>query len=271
MNRFNSLLSGLMITGVLLGTSEAARIVVSCVGNSITEQGIAIELPKLLPTTEYSVRDYGSSGRTVLNGIENEMQNSYSKSSEFREVREFDSSNIIVFELGTNDSKPLFWNAKKENFNKDYLALIAALSGTKVKPKFILCLPLPAYTNNLSIDSATITNEIVPKIRSFSDSLKIFFPGRIKLLDTHTPFVNHPELFKDGVHPTTEGYIKLANLIKTAILESTSVIQHSFKLYQPKTSAKHLVFKDFRSLQVPQNSATTEFPVFITLQGKHNK
>ena len=94
----------------------APKIKVACVGNSITA-GAGIKnrdkdsYPMMLGQMlgkEYEVRNFGVSGRTMI-----QKSNSYMKEKAYKQALDF-RPDILIIKLGTNDTNPIFWKYKNE-------------------------------------------------------------------------------------------------------------------------------------------------------------
>ena len=197
---------------LLLGVQSAcAQVKVACVGDSITA-GYALQNPGVesypaqlqsLLGNGYSVGNFGLSGATV----QKRSDFSYWNTAPYRASLQF-KPNIVVIMLGTNDSKPWNWNAAK--FNTDYRALIAKYQGLTTNPKVYICLIPPVYTPNPfgnTFDPVFIQNTVLPAIQVVAAN------AGVTLIDNNTPLVNHPELFSDGVHPTSQGAGVIASTV----------------------------------------------------------
>ncbi len=87
----------------------------------------------------YDVRNGGVSGRTMLRHGDFPYVNeaAYGRTWPFQ-------PNIVVIDLGGNDSKPQNWKFKDE-FAADARAMIEAFRALPTKPRILLCLPTPAF------------------------------------------------------------------------------------------------------------------------------
>src|SRR3954471_14932652 len=140
-----------MFTRVLpqlfLGISiAAAPLKVACVGDSITEgtflsnpalESYPARLGKLYSTSEFVVRNFGVSGRTLLK----QGDFPYWKETAFTNSQTF-GPDIVVIQLGTNDGKPYNWRYGT-NFISDYKAMVALYQNLPSAPKLYLCAPCP--------------------------------------------------------------------------------------------------------------------------------
>lgn len=192
-------------------SSAFATINVACVGDSITAgyglsdpgtQSYPAQLQVILGNG-YAVSNFGRSGATALK----RSDNTYWNSSQYRASIN-SAPNIVVIMLGTNDSKSWNWNAA--NFDSDYRALIAKYQGLRTHPRVYICLIPPVYEPNAfgtTFDPAFIQNTVEPAISTIAAE------AGVTLIDNNTPLQNHPELFSDGVHPTTQGAGVIANTV----------------------------------------------------------
>lgn len=195
--------------------SAAAQIKVACVGDSITAgyglanpgtQSYPAQLQALLGSG-YAVGNYGNSGTTVLKRSDNTYWNSWAYRASVQS-----SPNIVVIMFGANDSKPWNWDAAK--FEADYRALIAKYQGLRSRPEVFICLTTPVFNPNPfgnAFDPAFLQNTIIPAIRNVAAATGV------TLIDNNSQFLNSPELFSDGVHPTTEGAGIIAANVAAAV------------------------------------------------------
>jgi lysophospholipase L1-like esterase len=183
----------------------------ACIGNSIT-QGYTVaetvaypaKLAKLLGPG-FTIENDGVSGTTLLKAGDN----SYWKNGKLTNVFAY-KPDIITIKLGTNDSKPINWDAHKGEFERDYLALIDTLSAMPQKPRILLCLPAPAFTDltgNADIRGSIVKNEIIPAIKRVAQARSL------AVIDLNTPFQNLENLFPDKIHPNAVGHDSIAAFI----------------------------------------------------------
>jgi lysophospholipase L1-like esterase len=182
----------------------AAPIRVACVGDSITQDYPPI-LGRLLGE-RYQVRSCGFSGGTVMNVNDRP----YSACAACKEATAF-NPDIVVFMLGTNDSKPDEWK-HKERFKQDLIALLDHFAGLPAKPKIWVCTP-PWIAKHYpgGHDEAVLNGGIIPIIRAVAAERKL------PLIDMHALFQGKPELFVDGIHPNAAGCEVLAKAAHTAL------------------------------------------------------
>ena len=200
---------------------KAGALKVACIGNSITDgfgidmadvDGYPAQLQQLLGR-DYYVRNFGVSGRTMLN----HGNLPYMKERAWKEAQTF-SPDIAIIKLGTNDSKNINWDTYAKEFPRDYQQMIDALRALPSKPRILLCTPIASMKTAVSekwlIRDSIVTEAIIPAIQ------KIAKKNKLQLLDLH-PVVNmdKKDMQADGIHPTSQGAKKIAEKVKEAILK----------------------------------------------------
>lgn len=203
---------------------------VACIGNSITD-GHGIDMasqhgyPALLQQKlgkEYWVKNFGVSGRTMLN----KGDYSYMNEMAWRDAVAF-RPDVAIIKLGTNDSKPQNWKHGAE-FKQDLVQMITTLCPeladlpknkkkrakalAEVKTKIILCTPVPAFKQSWNISESIIANEIIPIQQEVAKEYGL------QVIDLHTLFADGEDLlFPDGIHPNEKGVRKMADIISAAL------------------------------------------------------
>ncbi len=183
---------------------------IACVGDSITEgagltnpalESYPARLQRLLGTNSI-VRNYGVSGRTLLK----KGDFPYWKESFFTESHSW-LPDIVIIQLGTNDSKPQNWKYGT-NFISDYEDLIASYVGLSSAPRILLCTPCPVYGNGAyDIRPGIVATNIAPEVEEITQRLNL------DLVDLHTRLAGHSELFPDTVHPNSKGMVAMAAIM----------------------------------------------------------
>ena len=207
-------------------TPKPGAIRVACIGNSITDgHGINMRAangyPALLQKklgNDYWVKNFGVSGRTMLNKGDSPYMNEMA----WRDAVAF-KPDVVIIKLGTNDSKPQNWKYGSE-FRQDLEQMITTLcpalakpvkKGKKaktqapVKPRILLCTPVPALKSSWDINEQVIANEIIPI------QLEVAKKYGLQVVDLHTLFAADADklLFDDGIHPNPKGVQRLADII----------------------------------------------------------
>ena len=182
---------------------------VACVGDSTTQlSGWPQKLGTLLGAG-YEATNYGVSGATLLK----KGDSPYWSTPAFRQSHAAHPA-IVVIMLGTNDSKPVNWNAHKADFVGDYEALIASYATLPSRPNIFLGLCAPAGPNGYLIDGAVIADEILPLIE------RIATDAGVPTIDVYAAFGGaHPDesLYSDLVHPNDKGGAVIAETVYAAL------------------------------------------------------
>ena len=190
---------------------------IACVGDSVTyghgvSGWVANNYPKQLDTLlgeGYCVNNYGHSGATVQ-GSGDQPYITYSESPE---SLEFDAD-IIIFMMGSNDSKPENWRGA-DAFRQQYLQRLSEYKADNSDVRIILCTPPTAFypdgmtegLTNYDIDPA-IVEEIADIVRTIAEE------EGYELIDINDITEGHPEYFlSDNVHPSNTGATLIAETV----------------------------------------------------------
>lgn len=220
---YNNGLSGKLANGV----AKEGQIKVACIGDSITYgHGIKdwsvnnypAQLQEILGD-EYHVANFGSSGACV----NPEGDQPYISRDVYKAALEYDAD-IIVFMMGTNDSKPENWNGY-EAFKEDYTEILESFLEGETVPRIIIGTCAEAFfMEDADVEAGiaeydiqpAIVDEIVGKMseESIADSaLEI-----LDIVDIHALTEAHPEWFEaDGIHPNNDGAKAIAEAVAEAI------------------------------------------------------
>lgn len=197
--------------------AKAGQIKVACVGDSITYgHGISGWPKHSYPTVlqgllgdGYHVNNYGVSSYAVQENADR----SYRTLPHYEECLAYDAD-ILVFMMGSNDSKPENWK-DAETFRADLESLLDSFGDTQI----ILCTPATAFFLEGQTEGVTnhsiqplIVDEIAQVVK------EVAAEKGYTLLDIHALTAEHPEWFaKDGVHPGNEGAAAIAEAVRNAI------------------------------------------------------
>jgi lysophospholipase L1-like esterase len=183
---------------------------VACVGDSITELSGYPEHLQTTLGTNYKVCNFGVSGSTVL--LDSNLP--YMNQSAFQRAKAFRPS-IVVIMLGTNDAQENTYNSI-ENFQADYKKLISEYQELESNPQIWLVKPPPILENGFGLNNTNLEQGVIPQIEQVANEMGLF------LIDVNTALTDYPEYFGDGVHPSSEGAILIANEISQAIYFSVA-------------------------------------------------
>ncbi len=205
---------GLLLCAISAVPVHGQPIKVACIGDSITEgaglnnatlNAYPIVLGRLLGTN-YTCRNYGVSGRTLLK----RGDYPYWNETAFRTATNW-GPNIVTIMLGTNDSKPQNWRYS-DQFAPDLRAMIDVFAGLPSHPRILVCQPVPAYGLQFDINPEIIKNQIIPIIKAVAKEKGVM------TVNLYTPLSQRPELFPDLIHPTDAGAALIAKTLHGAIL-----------------------------------------------------
>ncbi len=185
------------------------QIKVALVGDSVT-YGHSIKnwpknnYPALLSKMlgeKYCVKSYGVSGSTV----QPDGDQPYNITKAYTWSHDFDCD-ILVFMLGSNDSKPENWKGA-EQFKTEYLKLLNSYLNTEEPPAVLICTPPTAYFPDGKTQGLT-NYDVQPQIiEEIADIIRgVALESGYTLIDTNNLTENRRDLFgKDNVHPNNEG------------------------------------------------------------------
>lgn len=199
------------------GVQAATPIKVACIGDSITAgAGISDISTKSYPArlqgflgSGYEVKNFGVNGTTMLKRGDSPYWNTQAY---------IDSTNylpdIVVIQLGTNDSKSWNWNSFNGEFVNDYKALIDHYRQLSSHPKVYVNLSPYCYgSNQYEIDQAVIQNQILPKIRQAANEMSPVAP----VIDVNSASQGMPEYYPDNVHPNDRGAAVIAEVVANGL------------------------------------------------------
>lgn len=188
--------------------------IIGCIGDSITfGMGVLKNRkqecwPRLLECRlgeGFQVLNYGISGATLLRS----GNRPYDK--KFWNKLKLYQPNILIFMLGTNDSKPYNWNAEK--YESELIQFVTEMKQvTSIKRIILMAPPFATPIDGrkkvlYDINNSVIQNEIRPIVKKVSMDLQTEF------LDLFELTANHLEYYDDGVHPNKQGNEVIADAI----------------------------------------------------------
>lgn len=223
-----TLADGRAASGVIEVAEPASTVRVSAVGDSITAglgtiPASTASYPGQLGTmlgTGYSVQNFGVSGRTVLGTGDSP----YAAESAYRDSLN-SQPDVVLFQLGTNDSKPQNFRTV-DRFVEDYRAFLRAYLQLPSGPAVYAMLPPTVHGVNLyGIDSGRMERIDALMLQAVSAPE---FAG-VTVVDNHTATLGSAAEYIDGVHPGNAGSTALADGIRVA-LTGTPVATRTGKL-----------------------------------------
>ena len=251
-----------LVLCMLLLAFAQAQIRVAAVGNSITygyglsdawTQSYPAQLQTLLGAA-YSVTNFGVSGTTMLKNGDNPYWNQTTTLNNARNLL----PNMVVIELGTNDSKPYNWYVHQAAFSTDYASMIDTFRVLSSAPEVWIC--LAPYSNNVSwkITDTSITKRINPAI------LTVGLQKGTHVIDLHSIITDLSQLQADSVHPTIAGAATIAAYVKHLFLRDTLSVQK----YGPTLNAPVGYGYQWYLNDAPISSASSQ-SLSITTLGKY--
>lgn len=194
---------------------------VACIGDSITEgagtsnpatQAYPAQLGGVLGSG-FTVSNFGVSGTTMLKAGDNPYWNQ----TAFTNAKT-SNPDIVVIQLGTNDSKPWNWDNNKSSYISDYKAMIDVFQALESKPEIYVCLPAKAFSSAYEISEDNLANEIRPAIIQMAKEKKV------SLIDLYDATKNASADIPDGVHPNDAGAALLATKVKDILTQTVGSI-----------------------------------------------
>jgi sialate O-acetylesterase len=193
------------------------RVKVACVGNSVTfgyglmdpgKESYPFQLGNMLEA-KYEVRNFGKSGATLLS----KGHNPYIKSEEYQQALDF-HPDIVIIDLGLNDTDPRNWPAYYDEFIPDYQRLIRSFkTATGESPGIYVCTMTPVLPGHPRFNSGTRDwfYQIQESINAVARNTGAY------LVDLYTPLFRRPDLFTDNLHPNAEGAAIIARTVYSAL------------------------------------------------------
>ncbi|MBQ8503364.1 MAG: hypothetical protein IJ491_03700 [Clostridia bacterium] len=200
---------------------KEGQIKVACVGDSVT-YGHSIKnwprnnYPALLSDMlgeDYHVCSYGVSGSTV----QPDGDQPYNITKAYTWSHEYEAD-ILVFMMGSNDSKPENWKGE-EAFLKQYNAMLDTYVNVENPPKVYLCAP-PVANFPEGVTQGLTNYDIQPVyVETVAELVRQVAEERgYELIDIFKLTEGHRELFgKDNVHPNNDGAMAIATEIYNKI------------------------------------------------------
>lgn len=174
---------------------------VACIGDSIT-YGAGIEnrdddsYPAVLQDIlgdGYEVVNFGINGRTMSSCGDYP----YMSEQMYDDAKAF-LPDIVIIQLGTNDTKPQNWNP--DIFRVDYDHMIREWKSTPSCPDIYVCLPPPVITDVGGITDSIVTSSVIPAIKGLADG------HWLEIIDNNSVLKGRADCFvQDGVHPNEAG------------------------------------------------------------------
>ena len=206
-------------SGDLLDTAPATKgqIKIACVGDSITYgYGVMDWTQNNYPTvlqgllgSKYHVQNFGVSGRCV----QLTADRAYATLKVYTSSVEYDAD-ILVFMMGSNDSKPQNWT-DRETFK----AALCKLLDSYGKREVILCTPAYCFLEGSAggmQEGYDLQPEVITEIAEVVR--EVAAERKYTLVDIYALTAENPQWYQmDGVHPNIEGAAGIADAIYDAV------------------------------------------------------
>lgn len=194
------------------------QIKVACVGDSITYgHGISDwtknNYPVLLQGKlgeYYHVQSFGVSGRC----IQDNTDQPYTALKFYTQSKDYDAD-IVVFMMGSNDSKPENWFGA-EAFKTSLCSLLDSYGDAQI----ILCTPSACFFMEKHTGTTT-SHDLQPAVAAEIAEIvrEVAAERNYPLVDIHALTSNNQQWFEtDGVHPNNDGAAAIAEAVYQAIL-----------------------------------------------------
>ena len=175
------------------------------------------KLEKLLGGS-YQVLNYGVSGATLQNEGDQPYWNMPERSQQgYPEAALALNPEIVIFMLGTNDTKPYNWNRGRFEAQLDQrVKEIKAVPS--VKRLILMCPPYACPVDGadsvaFDVINETIRDDVNPIVKKCAEE------NGAECIDLYALTDGHSEYFADGVHPNSFGNRVIASAIAKVILE----------------------------------------------------
>ena len=233
-----------LAAGAALAGEPADPLVVACVGNSITyghgasnrgEKSYPAQLQALLGDG-WTVLNFGHNARTALDeGKEWNGQGGmgYRKSPEFEKAKAA-KPDVVLFMLGTNDSKPVNWDADGgAGVKRDYAGLVGDFLALEPAPAVVVGISPFVKKDSFSIREKIVGGELAPWQRAFAAERSL------PLVDAYeaTKAAAETSYIGDGVHPNDAGYGVIAAAFAAKLRELEPALRKSHAAAWPATIA----------------------------------
>ena len=195
------------------------QIKVACVGDSVT-YGYNLSRKNSYPSLlgnmmgeEYHVCNFGVSGCTV----QDSGDQPYTATKAYKESLDYEAD-ILVFMMGSNDSKPENWQGE-EKFREAYNKLLDSYLSNDKKPNVYLC-TVPTANFPEGITEGLTNYDVQPLyVETVADIVRDIAKERnLPLIEINDLTENRRDLFgKDNVHPNEDGAKAIAQAVYEAI------------------------------------------------------
>ena len=205
--------------------SRPARILkVACIGDQVmlnekldSMNRYPVQLQRLLGN-DYYVRTFALEQATVLKNTDNP----FLKDTLFQQTIDF-QPDIIIINLGINDTKMANWWNYGEAFLEDYLEMVDTFQALSSAPKVLVCRPTKPFDIVDGINDSTLNAAVLPYI----DSVAAW--RNIEKIDLYTTSSYRKDLFKEYLFPDKTASRIIAEMIVDAIISDVEPLSVDVK------------------------------------------
>lgn len=163
---------------------------------------------------DYLVKTFALKKATVLkNGNQPFIEDTL-----FKQAISF-QPDIVVINLGINDTKMSNWWKYGEEFIDDYMKIVKTFQTISSKPKVLICRPTKPFNIVNGIDDSTMNVGVLPNIDSVATWLDV------EKIDLYTISSYRRDLFKQYLYPDKTACRMIAETIADAITSDIEPLQ----------------------------------------------
>lgn len=206
-----------------LSNKESVKI--ACIGDSITAgaessnretKSYPAQLGNLLPSN-YTVVNYGLGGTMMMNGLPLDQYGarSYTLSEQYNQSLT-SGADIVIIMLGTNDSAPGFTvsiptDQQPKVFTDSAVQLIAKYRSLASKPDVVMMTSVQVFKKDSRRQQ--LEEIFMPLQKQIAKDNNCYF------IDIFANTGDMEELYSDGLHLNDEGYLYLAELVMSGLVD----------------------------------------------------
>ncbi|WP_158602260.1 S-layer homology domain-containing protein [Cohnella endophytica] len=196
----------------------SGQIKVAAIGDSITA-GAGLDFPgttsypaqlQSLLGNGYAVKNFGVSGRTLLKSGDQPYWNE----TAFEASKNY-APDIVIIQLGTNDTKSWNWKNGENSFLADYKEMIGAYRSLPSHPQVFVNLPPQVFNEDpnaaYGIVGSVLRSGVIPLIKRAAQE------AGATVIDVYAATSDLGFSFPDKVHPNAAGAWAIANTVAKAV------------------------------------------------------
>lgn len=188
----------------LLLAQDSIRI--ACVGDSITYGYGLINRENSYPgmldhklTEDYRIVNFGVNSACGSSGF----SDSYDRNGMIERIQDWDPD-VILFMLGSNDSKEKYW-VDRDYYISGCKGILESIKSKETR--VVIMLPIPSWYNIYGIRNNVVQDKIQPALLQYSKE------NNYQIIDFTEKLKHKPYLYIDNVHPNRWGYDIISDTI----------------------------------------------------------